>query len=467
MGQLTVQAFRSLHEVHRLGAQLDALNLASRRPCPFSTLEYLEAFLAFDEYGTKEREVLFLTASEAGRLVGYLPLRKHVVRELGVVPYHRIGVLVSHDTDRPHVVARAEDEGRCAQAFWDWLLQHEHGWSLVELSLQDSESALYDVPRHDPFRFWARRFPNMPISRLVLDPAWAGVPDYLMGALDSHQRKTLNRSVRRTLDAGRAELVSCSDPAGRRELLELYLGIERRSWKHAAKAGISRDERRVAFFRALCDERQPAPLTVQLVMLDDLPISGVVTATFGGVLHGLEMCFDQDYEELGCGHLAALAAFRQALRTGVREVNLNGNYGYNKSRFGCAPTETWAVQVYKVGSPPWLRAQAGLLRAWLRKPPAADQAHFNPERRAHEQHVGARPAHTVERAQVRATLALLEARGVRLERLAGADLEAEFSPTKGRPHERAAAAGVDRDADVQPKRHHRSRDPQHPGAALR
>lgn len=429
MAQVSVQAFRSLSEVTRHRQSIDALNLQSRRPCPFSTCEYVETFLAHDEFGTKEQELLFLAAFEEDRLIGYLPLRKHRQRSLGVVPWGRVGVLIAHDTDRPHVIARPGDEARCAQAFYEHLLQRERGWSFLELAFQDAESALLQVPALHPLRHWSRRFENMPISRVALP--WRSVPEYL-ASLTHHQRKNLNNAVKKTFGAGRAEAVSCADPAGLDEVLDLYLGLERRSWKAAARAGIERDPRRVAFFRALGQAHQPMRLSIHLLLVDDLPLSGAVTGEFGGVLHGFEMCFDQDYEPLGCGHVAALLCFRWAFARGLEELNLNGNYAYNKVHFGGAATQTSAVQIYRVGGLRWLQAQLGRLKHRLR-PPVTEAQTFNPERRAHETHAPVRPERAEERARVRATLAALQERGVPLERLTGPALEAAF--TTGRQRE--------------------------------
>ncbi len=463
MRGLSVRVFRSLAELTPHRDALDALNLASRRPCPFSTPAYVETFLAHDEFGASERELLFLTAFDGDQLVGYLPLRKHRERTLGL-PWTKISVLISHDTDRPHVIARREDEARCAQAFYAHLLEHERGWSLLELALQDSESALLEVPPLKPWRHWARRFPNMPVSRAKLP--WKSMPEYL-GAMPGSHRKNFMRSLRRTFGAGHAEAVSCADPRGLPAMLDLYLALERRSWKAAGHAGISRTPQREAFFRALGEAGQPMRLGVHLLLVDDLPVSGAVTGEFEGVLHGFETCFDQDYEDLGCGHLGVLLAFRHAFSRGLGELNLNGNYAYNKSNFGGVATETVAVQLYRVGSLPWLKARLGQLKQWWR-PSDAQAIAFNPERRAHEQHAEVRPPRLDERAQVRSTLLALEQRGVELERLSGAALETTFAvkPEGGSPHD-VGPARVDRDADVQPARHHRPGDRQRAGAALR
>lgn len=421
MERLSVKAFTSLADVRRHRDAMNALNLASRRPCPYSTVEYLETFLAHDEYGAKERELLVLAAFDGERFVGTLALRKHWASLGRGLWFRRVGVMVSHDTDRPHVVSKPDDEARCAQAFYEYLVE-TGGWSLLELNFQDSESALLAPPPLSPLRFWVRRYENMPIS---LAPITVADFDGYLKSLSKSSRRAFARSFRRTAEAGRMETVSSSDPVAVRALLELYLDLERRSWKEAAHAGVRRHPRRVDFFRALAQPGQPMVLSVHLVLVDGLPVSGAVSGAFGGVLQAIETCFDQDYEQTSCGHLGALLCFRQAVREGLREVNMNGNYAYNKAHFGAEATPTWAVQVYRVGGLPWLKAQAGRVRRWL-KPEAAAAAAFNPERREHEAHTAERPARAEERARAQAVLAELEAKGAKLERLAGHELELAF-----------------------------------------
>lgn len=456
MRPLRIETFRSLAALRGRfgdGAALDALNLAARRPCPFSTFEYLETFLAHDEYARPDDRPLVLAAFEGDQLVAYLPLNVRRERFLGL-SYRRLGLLITHDTDRPHAVARPEDERRCCEAFYAHLFENERGWSFLELAMQDAASGLHALPPMSSRRFYARRFETMPNSTLTLP--FGSLGEYY-ATLSQPLRKTESKYCRALLRAGRVEVISSSDPRARLGLLQLYLDLERRSWKEVARAGIRRDLRRVAFFRALCAEGQPMQLGFDFVLLDGLPISGMLSGAFAGGLYGLETAFDQDHADLAPGHLVSMMLIRRAIAGGYRSINFDGNYAYYKARMGSVVTETSAVQVYKVGSLPWLRARAGELQRWL-WPPAKSDERFNPERRKASQalaepvttgakgataasapparaaepapptspHAAApppKPPRVEERARAAEILRALAASGVALERLEGSALE--------------------------------------------
>lgn len=438
MTPLRIEALRSLAAIAPFRAQIDALDRASRRPCPFSTYEYLETFLAHDEYGAREDELLFLAAFEGERLVGYLPLRKHRESMFGL-SYGRIGMMISHDTDRPHAVARVEDERRVCDAFLAHLLDRERGWSLIELAMQDDASGLATPPR-SPLRFFSRRFPNMPNSTLPLANV-RSLDEYLT-MVGYNERKTMRRLGRRLLSAGKVEIVASNDPRAREPLLDLYLDLERRSWKETARAGIRRDPKRVAMFRALCDEAQPLALDVLLVLLDGVVIAGIVSGAYEGGLYGLETAFDDAYEDLGPGHLLMLALVKRALDGRFHSINFDGNYAYYKSRVGCTVTETAATQIYRTLSLPWAKALFGEARRRVEAFRAArrksEEQRFNPERRAvatdheHESEKSGktRPLRDAERALCRRTLDALAAEGARVDRISGAPLAASLPFTK-------------------------------------
>src|SRR5512143_3502045 len=88
------------------------LNLLSRRPSPFQTLEYFATHLAHDEFDLPDARPRFLVAFDGERPIGVLPLRDRRERLLGL-RRTRLELLTTHDADRPTVIARAEDEQRC------------------------------------------------------------------------------------------------------------------------------------------------------------------------------------------------------------------------------------------------------------------------------------------------------------------------------------------------------------------
>lgn len=429
MQPLRVEVLQSLQAVARLREPIDALNAASRRPCPFATFEYLAAFLAHDEHGAREDELRFYAAFEGDRLAGYLPLRKFRDRMAGL-PFGRIGMLISHDTDRPHAVARSEDEPRVCRAFYDELLLREPGWDLVEFAQQDAASGLGELPPLDPLRHSARRLETMPNSTVPLP--FTSIADYQRG-LSKNRRHESVRHCRKLFAAGRVEALSCTDPRGRAALLDLYLDLERRSWKEKARAGIRRHPERVAFFRSLCGRDQPLQLELDFVLLDGVPVCGLVSGAFEGTLYALETAFDDAYAALGPGHLLTLLVMRRCITRADRAVNFDGNYAYYKERLGAVVTPTFAVQIFRVGSAPWVRALAGDLKRRLLPP--RDGSRWNPERRRVAQ-AGAdgAPERSLERQLAASVLRDLAARGIRVERLAGDSLERAlpFAVAEGR-----------------------------------
>jgi len=370
-----VKVVRSHAQLAPLFGEIAALNLASRRPCPFSTPEFLSLMLEHDEFARPGDQLLFLLAYVGDRLVGYLPLRKTMRRALGV-PYGRIESLSLGYLDRPYAVARAADEAVCAAAFYRHLRERERGWSMLDLTSQDAASAFHAIVDAPGNGYWARRFqadPNttipLPLTTLV---------DYFK-SLDGDFRHTVARRCRKLLTAGRVEVVSSSDPASRGALLDMYLDIEARSWKASVGAGIARHPQRLALFRALC----ASPLTTLLliILLDGVPIVGQAVIEFEGAWHGLETAYDSAYSDLAPGYLLHLVVLGEAIARGQRALNLLHAYAYFKKSWNGVVTETAAVQVYRVPSAPYLKARAGDLKRF-RARGGKDAEQFNPARRA-------------------------------------------------------------------------------------
>lgn len=433
-----VVAYRWLEIAPATWAALEALNLAARRPSPFSTREYFEVFLAHDEFAEPASQALLLVAFDADRVVGWLPLRQVARRVLGARELH-LEFLITHDTDRPGLVARSEDETRCAAAFFRHLLAFER-WSRLELMQQEAGSPLIPSPPLALPRHRLRLFPANPNCTIRLSHESA---DRYFQSLSKHQRENVARLGRRLVGAGRVEFVSSREPRAQEPLLDLYLDVERRSWKSHTDAAIARNPTRVALFRSQCRPGRAAEPAVHLLLLDGVPIAAHFGVRFAGGLYAREMAFDEAYARLGPGHLLLLLVVRDAIVNRLGFLNMMGQFDYYKSEWGADVLETHSVQLFRVGSASWLKSWAGDLLRWLReaRSPRKDVRRNAFKRSVSERGVEparALPHRGAERMLAAQTFAALEQDG--LERLAGAGLEAALPFKTGCAGARRAAA---------------------------
>ena len=360
MSDVTVRAYASFIALAPLAEEIDALNARSRRPCPFSTYEFQRTYVDNDEFFPEQRglEILFLCAFDGPRLVGFLALR----RKRGWFG-KTVEFLVTHDTDRPHMIAAPEDEPRCAQAFMHYLFEVDRDWSMLnfaqqETSVPPASALLSAAPRQHLFR----AFECMPNSTLAIH--WATPRDYFRSLSKKHRQNT-ERGARRLFDAGVLEHVFSNDAKMRDTLLDLYLTVEARSWKHSAAGTIGRDARRVQFFHELCSAAQPLALSFHFLCLDGVPIAGMINGSFNNTLYAMQISHDAAYDPLGPGNLLLLLSIEQAIEERCRAFNLLSGFSYYKERWLARTTPTHSVQVFKPYTLRHLKVRLGDLKRVL------------------------------------------------------------------------------------------------------
>jgi hypothetical protein len=333
----------------------------------------------------------------------------------------RIDSLLTHDVDRPRLVARPEDEERCAQAFLRCLLKEEKGWTLLRLFEQEGTSGMWPLPQAVSTRgFRVRSFAGNPNSTVPLKGR--GLRDFL-ATMPKSDRHPAQRKTRRLFEAGRLTAAGSADRRSCAALFDLYLEMEQKSWKAEIGGIVGRDPRRVAFFRNLIDGTTPLQMAVDLLMLDDVVIAGGVYGVADSVTYFWEIGYDEDYRELSPGAAMMLLSIGRAYERGTTALNMFGNYAYYKERWQADVTETVHVQIIRRPSIRHLRAIAGELRRALRPPVTQRETARNLEKPAAvDEPAPARPDRERERRHAQEVLQALRGGGARMREMSTDEL---------------------------------------------
>jgi hypothetical protein len=376
---IEVVCFERFEDAAHLVEEANALNQNSTRPDPFSTLAYARNHMRHDD--CEEGGALWLLAAFRGNdLVGYVPMRLGRRRMLGL-SYSTLSFLMTHDTDRPHLVARQDDLHEVAEAVYAYLISRGREWSLLEFYQQDAESPLLPPPRAADLKdYLVRDWPTLENGTIHM--AWASLPEYVH-ALPRKFRCNVERQWRGLAGAGHLELLSSTEPAASRSLLDLYLSIESHSWKPAAQVDISRTPRRLAFLHSLLEDNQPMRISILLLMLDGVPVAGLINGRYLNGLYALHIVYDMRWARLSPGSAILLMGVGEAIDQGCAFFNLLSGFSYYKTSWLAEVTPTRIAQIYRRGSLPYWHRRAG---DWWRRfaSPAAPAtpARFNPARRA-------------------------------------------------------------------------------------
>jgi hypothetical protein len=378
---IEVRCFGSLEEAAFLRDEVNALNRAGTRPDPFSTFEFFENFLRHDERSPRggSLRLWFLAAFNAGRLVGYVALKQTAHSVLGV-RVSKLDFLVTHDTDRPQLVARPEHALAVSEAFYVYLLERKREWSFLEFRQQDSASLLFPPPAAVKLKgYWVRQWPSL--DNGTIHVRWSTLNAYFK-SFSKKFRSNVSRQMRSLLAAGEVEYLASSDPATTPALFKLYQSIEPHSWKSRAGVALERYPRLVEYFKGLLDARQPMRVSIQILLLDGAPIAGLISGAFMNGLYALHIVYDDRLSRLAPGSAMLLMGMRQAIAGRYAFFNLLSGFGYYKVRWQAQMTETRVAQIYRAGSVMFWRRAFGDLKRWMFSAASKDTpALFNPARR--------------------------------------------------------------------------------------
>lgn len=379
---LEIRCCHRMSEAEAFRGAMNALNLAAPDPDPFSSYEFLANIVANAEAFPRDDgfRPWLLLAFEGERLVGYAALKQERHRVLGVTAT-RIDWLAAYVIGRPHVVAREGDAGAVSAAVYAYLLSRRREWSMLAFEQQDVASALLPPPAafHAP-RYRVSSWPDLPHWRIPLRQH--SLKSYF-SSFSVKFRSNVSRQMRGLMAEGELELLTASEPNARAALFALYRDVERHSWKVRAGVDLGHDARALAYFQGLMGDEQPMQLVIQLLVLNDLPVAGLISGAFGDGLYALEMVYDERFSQLGPGTAMMFLGVRQAIEGRFPSYDLLRDFGYYKARWQAEMVENRSLQVYRFGTPYyWRRCIGDAKRVIASVLEGRGQSLFNPLRRA-------------------------------------------------------------------------------------
>lgn len=373
---ITVSCFHQLSAATAWRDSINALNLASDRPDPFSSFEFYEHCLRFPADQSPAPELWLLLALKDGALLGCLALKRCIDRVLGR-PVARLVLLTAQRSDRPRLVVRDGDAAAVADAIYRYLLGRHREWSLLEFQQQDEGSTLTHAVAVGR-GYQCRQWPNEANASIAI--RWTSGSGYLADLPKKH-RAAVRRSLRLLSARGRVECLSSDDARLTPLLFELYREVERQSWKAATATGFDDNGGWCDYYRGLLASDRPMPIRVDVLLLDGRPIAGLISGLFANSGYALHIVHDERDADLAPGSAVMFLGVQRAIVEGRDAFHLLWGYGYYKRRWLAALSETRSLQVYRTGSLLLLRRRLGDLRRRLRgETAAAETTLSNPAR---------------------------------------------------------------------------------------
>jgi hypothetical protein len=226
---IDVRCCHSLAEAESFRDAVNALNLASVQPDPFSTFEFYEHCLnearreARPERGFR---LWLLLAFSDGELVGQMALKQRAYRPLGV-PAVKLDWLTAYMFGRPHLVCRPGHARAVSKAMQAYLLGRRNEWSLLEFQQLDAGSELLSSESQLSGDAIIRRWwPNLSHWRI---PVHGRTLDGYFAALPKKSRSNISRQMRSLMAAGEVQFLTSADPPTVVALFDLYRHVESRS----------------------------------------------------------------------------------------------------------------------------------------------------------------------------------------------------------------------------------------------
>lgn len=150
--------------------------------------------------------------------------------------------------------------------------------------------------------------------------------------------------------------------------MDLYLDLERRSWKAGAHQGAGKDRRNEGFYGELLPRlARQSGATIKFLMQDDRRLAGEITYRLGSTVYGNQWTFDNAYARFSPGNLLRALSLEWHAARGARRFELYARFLPNKLRWTPMSWDNTTLRVFQMRGLRRLALFApGLLKSRLR-----------------------------------------------------------------------------------------------------
>lgn len=289
------RVIRSLGDWQGLAADWARLAAAMPEAGPFWSLELQQTW--WRHFGLSRR-LLVVALYRDGRVVGIAPLMVAPQTFFGRL-FGTLQFIGDHSLmERPDVLADpAEPAARAL--LWQCVAATRADWQAALMYEQIGDPDRHPLIQALPAgQFLARYTAPLLAPHVALDGDW----ETYLGGRSKTLRKSYGRKLRRLQEAGALQFLAEDGGGDGERVLERYLELETRSWKHAAGQGVGSKAGHAGYYRELCRRLAPRDeLRCCFLNLDGQPIAAALGLLRDGRFVSLEICHDEAYDKYSPG----------------------------------------------------------------------------------------------------------------------------------------------------------------------
>jgi len=308
----------------------------------FQTYEYQR--LWWRHFGS-DNELFIVILLRDGAVQGIAPFQIETVKLYGRY-FRRLGFIGSRwEVDRPRLLFPSDDRGP-TRALVGFLAARRKKWDLCELHEQPTGSeglgALEQAFRAAGYLVGRSR--DSACAYLTIQGTWE---QFLAGKSQTF-RKNLKTAGRRLRAAGEVGYRVYDTAPEVLEQLEVYRGIEARSWKRDQGVGVSRDGDYFEFYREMAELfARRREFVIRMLTVGGTPVAGTFGLSYAGTFYSLQIAHDSAFKRSSPGTYLEGLEMEQCFGDGYREYEFLGGFLNNKSRWTSTFRHTTQLHVYR------------------------------------------------------------------------------------------------------------------------